>query len=406
MKKKNNRFFNVDLYKKYIHVILISIILIIICFTNTPYYLAYLIDYLLNRTSYNFKEEAQYKDNRIIQKDYFLTTFMNNNRNDRLKQLPKVNSQPINEIDMNELTKEKVAEVSKNFTEPFIVRGLIKEFDCVKKWNLDYFDNEYGDIQVPAFSDDKIVSYSRNSSTKLKKCNNDNNLCSIHEICKGIKNGEPVYINNISKLFTESKQAESELNLNKMSEIMNEHFFKQKKENTFMSQLFLGGKNTGTSLHCASNVNFFFNVKGTKHWGFIHPKYTSLIKCQTSDKGLFAISDDDFFSESENNPFLRIPRYEALLNSGDFLFNPAWYWHAVKNKTDYTIAVANRYIFDFLGEVPCVSNNYFFSFLQLFSPVYYLTWVLSADKNKTSQQIFGNMVDQEILNNLSQQTAM
>jgi len=331
---------------------------------------------------------------------------MNNNRNDRLKQLPKVNSQPINEIDMNELTKEKVAEVSKNFTEPFIVRGLIKEFDCVKKWNLDYFDNEYGDIQVPAFSDDKIVSYSRNSSTKLKKCNNDNNLCSIHEICKGIKNGEPVYINNISKLFTESKQAESELNLNKMSEIMNEHFFKQKKENTFMSQLFLGGKNTGTSLHCASNVNFFFNVKGTKHWGFIHPKYTSLIKCQTSDKGLFAISDDDFFSESENNPFLRIPRYEALLNSGDFLFNPAWYWHAVKNKTDYTIAVANRYIFDFLGEVPCVSNNYFFSFLQLFSPVYYLTWFLTADKNQSSQQIFGNMIDQEILNNLSQQTAM
>jgi hypothetical protein len=406
MKKKNNKVLNVDLYKKYIHLILISIILIIICFTNTSYYLAYLIDYLLNRSSYNFKEEAQYKDNRIIQKDYFLTAFMNNNRNDRLNQLPKVNSQPINEIDMNELTKEKVAEVSKNFTEPFIVRGLIKEFDCVKKWNLDYFDNEYGDIQVPAFSDDKIVSYSRNSSTKLKKCNNDNNLCSIHEICKGIKNGEPVYINNISKLFTESKQAESELNLNKMSEIMNEHFFKQKKENTFMSQLFLGGKNTGTSLHCASNVNFFFNVKGTKHWGFIHPKYTSLIKCQTSDKGLFAISDDDFFSESENNPFLRIPRYEALLNSGDFLFNPAWYWHAVKNKTDYTIAVANRYIFDFLGEVPCVSNNYFFSFLQLFSPVYYLTWFLTSDKNQTSQQIFGNMVDQEILNNLSQQTAM
>jgi len=400
---KNNKKIPVNVYKIYIVLI---VILIIICFVNIPYYMAYLIDYLLNRSSYTFKEEAQYKDNRIVQKDYFLTTFMNSNRNYRLEQMPKVNSQPINEIDINELTKETVARVSKNFTEPFIVRGLIKNFDCVKKWNLEYFDNEYGDIQVPAFSDDKIVSYSRNSSTKLKKCNNDNNLCSIHEICKGIRHGEPVYVNNISKLFTESKQAEDELNLNKMSEIMNECFFQQKKENSFMSQLFLGGKNTGTSLHCASNVNFFFNVKGTKHWGFIHPKYTSLIKCQTSDKGLFAISDDDFFSESEKNPFLRIPRYEALLNSGDFLFNPAWYWHAVKNKTDYTIAVANRYIFDFFGEVPCVSNNYFFSFLQLFSPIYYLTWFLSADKNKTSQQIFGNMVDQEILNNLSQRNAI
>ena len=80
-------------------------------------------------------------------------------------------------------------------------------------------------------------------------------------------------MNNISKLFTVSKQAENELNLHKMSEIMNSSFFKKEKENKFMSQLFLGGKNTGTSLHCASNVNFFFNVKGTKHRGFIHPKY-------------------------------------------------------------------------------------------------------------------------------------
>jgi hypothetical protein len=396
---------NMKLYKIYILVFIILVLLIIFS-TNVLYYNAYLIDYLLHRNSYNFKEEAQYKDNKIVQTDYFLTTFMNNNRNDRLMRMPKINSQAIVEININELTKEKVAEVSKNFTEPFIVRGLIKNFDCVKKWNLDYFDYEYGDIEVPAFSDDKIVSYSRNGNTKLKKCNDDNNLCSIHEICQGIKNGEPVYINNISKLFSESKQAENELNLNKMSEIMNQYFLKQEKENSFMSQLFLGGKNTGTSLHCASNVNFFFNVKGTKHWGFIHPKYTSLIKCQSSDKGLFAISDDDFFSESEDNPFLRIPRYEALLNSGDFLFNPAWYWHAVKNKTDYTIAVANRYIFDFFGEVPCVSNNYFFSSLQLFSPIYYSQWLFKNDKNQSSQQKFGNIIDQEILNNLSQQNAM
>jgi hypothetical protein len=331
---------------------------------------------------------------------------MNNNRTARLNQLPKVESRPIPEIKIGELSKEKIQEVSKNFTEPFIVRGLIKEFDCVKKWDLDYFQNEYGDIEVPAFSDNKIVSYSRNSSTELKTCKKGSNLCSIREICAGIKKGEPVYVNNISKLFTVSKKAENELNLHKMSELMNNRFFSQKKEHRFMSQLFLGGKNTGTSLHCASNVNFFFNIKGTKHWGFIHPKYTSLITCQTSEKGLFAISDDDFFSESDDNPFLRIPRYEALLESGDFLFNPAWYWHAVKNKTDYTIGVANRYIFDLFGEIPCISNNPFFSFLQLFSPLYYLDWITSYDDSKSTQEIYGTIVDKEILNNLSKSNAL
>uniref|UniRef100_A0A6C0ATY5 JmjC domain-containing protein n=1 Tax=viral metagenome TaxID=1070528 RepID=A0A6C0ATY5_9ZZZZ len=397
-----------NIYKKKL-ILVIAIIILSLLFinlTNLLYYIAYTIDYLINRSTYHFKEEAQYKDNRLIQNDYFLTTFMNNNRNNRLDKLPRIESQPIPELSIQELTKENVEKVSKCFTEPFIVRGLIKEFDCVKKWNLEYFENEYGNIDVPAFSDNKTVSYSRNTSTRLKKCDKDTNLCSIREICDGIKKGEPVYVNNISKLFTVSKQAENELNLHKMSEIMNSSFFKKEKENKFMSQLFLGGKNTGTSLHCASNVNFFFNIKGTKHWGFIHPKYTSIIKCQTSEKGLFAISDDDFFSESENNPFLKIPRYEALLHSGDFLFNPAWYWHAVKNKTDYTIGVANRYIFDLFGEVPCISNNIFFSFLQLFSPSYYLQWASSYDKNKSTQEIYGTIVDKEILNNLSKSNAI
>jgi hypothetical protein len=286
------------------------------------------------------------------------------------------------------------------------MRGLIKDFDCVKKWDLDYFEKEYGSVEVPAFSDDKIVSYSRNSSTTLKKCNSDNNLCSISQICKGIRRGEPVYVNNISKLFTENEQAMSELNLEKMDVIMNDKFIQQKRKTRFMSQLFFGGKNTGTSLHCASNINFFFNIKGKKHWGFIDPKYTDLIHCQTSDKGLFAISEDDFFSESKDSPYLRIPRYETVLSPGDFLFNPAWYWHAVKNKTDYTIAVANRYIFDFFGEMPCVSNNPFFTFLQCFSPMYYLNWILKYDEHKSTQEIYGTMVDQEILNNLSQKNAM
>ena len=365
------------------------------------YFTAYTVDYLLNRHNYKFKEEAQYGDNRITQTDSILTTYMNSVRDAKLAKMPKIKSQPLPEIDVRELTKEKVLEISNHFREPFIVRGLIRDFDCVQKWNLEYFETEYGDVDVPVFSDDIPVSYAKGKTTPLKKCNSDNHFCSIRDICKSIRNGEPLYINNISKLFTVSDQARAELNLDKMSQIMNESFFKNEKKNVFMSQLFFGGKNTGTSLHSASNINFFFNVKGTKHWGFIHPKYTSLIKCQTSDKGLFAVSADDFFSEKEDNPYLRIPRYEALLNSGDFLFNPSWYWHAVRNKTDYTIAVANRYIFDLFGEVPSMSNNYFYTFLQLFSPSHYAK-VIYPDKDQSYQDYYGELVDKEVLDNLTQ----
>ena len=95
------------------------------------------------------------------------------------------------------------------------------------------------------------------------------------------------------------------------------------------------------------------------------------------------------------------------MTPGDFLFNPAWYWHAVKNKTDYTIAVANRfagtYALNPFEEMPMM-NNKFFTFLQLFSPFYYLQYY-GIEKGK-EQQGYGKIVDQEIINNLSQSEAM
>jgi len=380
------------------------IMIVIIYISNLDYYTAYTMDYLINRDSYTFKEEAQQKDNKIVDENYFLTDYLNYIRNKKLERLPLVESKPVPEILIENLTQENVAKISNHFTEPFVVRGLIKDFDCVKKWDLDYFEKEFGDVEVLSFAD-KNVMYSKNQSTKLKKCKSDNNLCSMKEICESIKKGDPIYVNNISKLFTENEQARNELNLNKMDQMINEKFIKQKRKGDFLSQLFLGGKNTGTSLHSSSNINFFFNIKGEKRWGFISPKYTSFIKCQTSKKGLFAVSEHDFFSESPDSPYLKIPRYETVLKSGDFLFNPAWYWHAVKNKSDYTIAVANRYIFDFFGEMPCVTNNLFFSFLQIFSPQYYYYYTMKDD-NVSAQEFHGNRTDQEIINTFSKSDAL
>lgn len=392
-------------YSLFYYLFIIIILITIIYVSNLDYYAAYTIDYLINRDSYTFKEESQQKDNKIVDENYFLTDYLNYIRNKKLERLPLIESKPVPEILIENLTQENVAKISNHFTEPFVVRGLIKDFDCVKKWNLDYFEKEFGDVEVLSFSDDKNLAYSKTQSTKLKICKSDNNLCSMKEICESIKKGDPIYVNNISKLFTENEQARNELNLVKMDQIINEKFIKQKRKSDFLSQLFLGGKNTGTSLHSSSNINFFFNIKGEKRWGFISPKYTPFIKCQTSRKALFAVSEYDFFSESPDSPYLKIPRYETVLKSGDFLFNPAWYWHAVKNKSDYTIAVANRYMFEMFGEIPVITNHIFFSFLQIFSPQYYYK-VLSKEDGVSAQEYHGHRIDQEIINNISNSDAL
>ena len=396
-----------DTFLKIFTIVVFITLLYMLLSSDFLYFTVYTIDYLLNRSKYTFKEEGQFSDNKFEDSNTFLSRYMDSTRKNKLAKLSFVEPQPLPEIPIDELNTENVYKVSQGFTQPFVVRGLIKDFECVNKWNLDYFEKEYGDIEMLSFSDNKSVSYSNGTSTKLKSCNSENNLCTLKEIIQGIRNGEPVYVNNISKLFSVSEQAKGELDLDKMGNIMNTQMFKYPQDNiNFMSQLFFGGKNTGTNLHCASNINFFFNIKGRKHWGFIDPKYTDLIKCQTSNQGLFSISEDDYFSKDEKNPFLKIPRYETILEPGDFLFNPAWYWHAVKNKTDYTIAVANRFIFSIGGELPVLTNNSFFSFLQIFSPIYYLNWIIEGKNTTDAQKTYGNIVDQEIINNLSQRKAM
>lgn len=377
------------------------IVLIIIIVWLLRYKIIYTIDYLIHRDSYTFKEEGQFKDNDFKITNNVLLDYLNYMRNEKIKDMPLVDAVPLVEVKIEDLNPDHLYEISKGFTKPFVVRGLIKDFDCVKKWNLEYFKKEYGNIEVLSFNDENSIGYSRDTSAKLKKCNKDNNLCTISQICDGIYKKEPLYINNISKLFTINEQARNELNLDKMNEIVNKCFLKEENahKDVFISQLFLGGKNTGTSVHCAFNTNLFFNIKGEKHWILIDPMYTDLINCQSSNNGLFAVSTDDVFSESDTNPFLRIPRNEVILKSGDFLFNPTWYWHAVKNKTDYTIGVANRYD---LTVFPSITNNIFFTFLQLFSPFYYIQNSHIYFSSTSGQEKYGILADKEIINNLTQ----
>lgn len=385
---------------------LLFLILLIYIFYNfnLDYKICYTIDYLLNRNSYIFSEESQFTNNKFINKNNFFTNYLKLKRQKKLISLKNVETQKVIEIDFKDLNSCNIVKLSSNFTQPFVIRGLIKDFECVQKWDLDYFEKEYGDIEVLAFSENNRISYTDNGNI-FKKCNDINNLCSIRNICQGIKNGEPVYVNNISTLFTVNKEAQKELNLDKIKHIINNSFLKKNKNVEFLSQLFLGGNNTGTTLHCSSNINFFFNIKGEKKWGFIDPKYTELINCQTSKNGLFSACLDDYFLESDDNAFVKIPRSETVLKSGDLLFNPAWYWHAVKNISEYTIAVANRYKYDYFDEIPIINNNKFFSFLQLFSLNYYLKFT-DTNNNLSFHEKYAKIIDQEIINNVSKVTAI
>ena len=120
------------------------------------YFTVYTIDYLLNRSKYTFKEEGQFSDNKFEDSNTFLSKYMDSTRKNKLAKLSFVEPQPLPEIPIDELNTENVYKVSQGFTQPFVVRGLIKDFECVNKWNLTIFEKEYGDIEMLSFQIIKV----------------------------------------------------------------------------------------------------------------------------------------------------------------------------------------------------------------------------------------------------------
>ena len=126
----------------------------------------------------------------------------------------------------------------------------------------------------------------------------------------------------------------------------------QGKKN-LLAQWFISRKKlSGTTLHCASGDNIFLNIKGKKEWHFIDRTYTPVLQPIFSKYALYAVSElkenmneDYYTSLCRNYPYLKhMPVYKCVLEEGDVLFNPPFWWHRVHNLTSYTVACATRYV--------------------------------------------------------------
>lgn len=240
------------------------------------------------------------------------------------------------EIDISELTMDKFIYMTNNFTTPLVVRGFLKETPAVKQWNLDFFANNYGDTKLPVIENADINKHKDYiSSYNTEKYN----YITMRDFVNSVKNGEKMYINNVSRIFGYHPELLNYLELEKIKEYTGEDI----KDEVHITNLFFGGKGTGTSLHCSITGNFFYNIKGNKHWYFIDPKYSEYLKPLLSRTGLFAVSQLDICAAKKGDYPLNIPRFEVVLDEGDLLFNPPWFWHAISNESAYTIACANRF---------------------------------------------------------------
>lgn len=202
---------------------------------------------------------------------------------------------------------------------PVVLEGAASDWDCVKKWSLDYFQDLHGNDEVLLADQIKIE--------------NDYEVITLNEIIEGIKQGNGKYYRFYPLLERHPEH---------LADFDYKWLRSKRNSNSYIEafQVFIGGDKTITPIHNANLCNLFTQVVGEKKWVLYHPEFTPIIDPHPvkgqyrnapykRDSGPFNPFNPDF-----NDPyslFKYIDGYSVQLNPGDVLWNPPYHWHAVEN---------------------------------------------------------------------------
>lgn len=260
------------------------------------------------------------------------------------KEVPRI------EIDLKNIDYQLIKKATKNYTKPIIFSNLLSQ--ASQQIDLEYLEELCGDRTIEVIKDGTLPQgFNKVEMSKME----------FKDFGQRIREGELIYLNNVSDIFDNNKQLRNDLMISEITRLFTD------KNPDPIAQIFIGPQGTRTDLHCAMAPNLFYNVYGIKKWVFISPKDTHLMSSNLAQTGVYAVSNYSIFSDKLPEHFKFIEMHEATLNSGDILFNPAFWWHAVSNESTYTIGVATR-LFD--GTVSTALHSFMQNLLFSFESIF------------------------------------
>ncbi len=233
---------------------------------------------------------------------------------------------------------------------PVVFEGVASEWTCCKEWSIEYFRELHGK--------DEIVRVNQN------KMEEEYYTSTLSEVLTNILNGTDDYY-RFYALLERHPEHVKDFDFNWL---IKHRIFKSIFE---AFQVFIGGPNSETVLHNANQSNLFTQVYGEKKWMLIPNYYTPVIDPSPINsiyRGAPYKSGDkpfDPFNPTFEPPydlFRYVDMYTVTLKPGDVLWNPPYFWHAVKNLTP-SIGVGYRWISPFY----CLNTSVLYSLLDLFA---------------------------------------
>lgn len=256
-------------------------------------------------------------------------------------------------------TREALLEASSGLTRPVVVRGFARETAAVRGWTEARLEAVLGDVDCQVYvqdADSRLRSW--DVGTKLERV-------TFREYLRR-RRTEPLYLNNSTELFLARPELLDDLDLGALRDRF--HTPGSTWDELVTANLFLGAKHVFSAVHCAYGGNFFLNVTGRKRWIFVDPIYGPHLHALPGRPFQFlksAYGGTRCAEEGGGTDVLSVlPRFEVVLEPGDLLYNPPWWWHEVDNLDDLTLGVALRHVPPPTQGMPTWSNHKVWSLLS------------------------------------------
>lgn len=194
---------------------------------------------------------------------------------------------------------------------PLLINGgIIKKTEAYRKWSIDFFKKEMGNIEVDIYDNAVIKS-------KTTALTSGDLKMKFADFLNIVEKNEPTTL----RIFL--------FNGFKYKPELRKDFPKPKIFSGLLNMgfLFFGGNSTSVRMHFDidySNV-LMTQVKGRKKVILISPKYNRFIYKLPYNS--FSLVDFDNIDYKKHPALKNIKGYEFVMDEGDSLFMPSAYWH-------------------------------------------------------------------------------
>ena len=199
---------------------------------------------------------------------------------------------------------------------PLLFRGAAKDWPCIAKWNKQFFRENHADYNI---------SLVGNVGLADKENQNKYKIASMGDFIDNLSKDKHNYL-RFSRIIDERPELREDMDVNWLDR------FKSRFSRGGYLYMFMGEEGSKTDMHVAIIQTLFIQIKGKKKWTVYAPNERIFVDAIADRRPYFYTQANPSQLDDPKYPLLKYAkRYEIILDEGDVLWFPTFYWHYVEN---------------------------------------------------------------------------